>query len=356
MRILLLGLPAFKNAFQELGHDVLTCTTDNTGDVWVPEFPLSVDRLWQQFPHGWSPDFVLLTDESTHPLFLGLERLDIPIGWYAIDSHIHHRWHQAYAGVFDMIFVAQRDFVSSYVRDQARQVSQWLPLFCQTVPSLDDSLPRTHNLSFVGSINKALNPARYKFLESLQQAYPIYVATGQYLPIFLQSKMILNQCVDNDVNFRTFEAMACGGLLLMERVGNGLKDLFQDRTHCVMYEKDNIEEIIHHAHYYIAHEKEREEIALRGRADVLQKHTVGHRAQTILETLRSIDCQSVLQQRQARQGEILFLLSPVYEHAAMSYERGKDRFPKSHPMNTRWMALAEKYRHVSQQIHQELGV
>ena len=356
MKVLLLGLPALKTGFQELGHEVLTCPTDNTGDIKSPEFPISIDRLWSYLPKGWNPDFVLLTDESTHPLFLGLERLEVPVGWYAIDSHIHHRWHQAYAAVFDVIFVAQRDFAPSYVRDQSRQISHWLPLFPPAIPSLDDCHSRRHDLSFVGSINPVLNPVRYTFLKTLQEAYPLYIATGDYFSVFMQSKMILNQCVNNDVNFRTFEAMACGGMLLMERVGNGLEDLFQDRTHCVMYEKGNIQEVIRIARYYGEHHEEREEIAARGRLEVEEKHTGAHRAQSILDALTTLDVQSVLRQRRDRQGEILFLLAPSYEYFASCYEEVSQRPQQNPSLSSQYSEVGRKYRRLSHQIHHELGV
>ncbi|WP_447968269.1 glycosyltransferase family protein [Nitrospira sp. M1] len=357
MNILLLGLSVLKEGFQACGHDVLTCTSDNTGDVRLPEFPIEIDRVLQDLPHGWDPDFVLLTDESTHPLFLGLEHLNVPVGWYAIDSHLHHRWHKAYAAVFDLIFVAQRDFESLYVRDESRQCVRWLPLFSLSDPTQSVQPLRRHNLSFVGTNNYALNPLRHRLLEELQQVYPLNVETGDYISVFLQSKMVLNQCIDNDVNFRTFEAMACGALLLMERVGNGLKDLFQDRVHCVLYEKGNIEQIIEIAEYYMLHEDERIKIAALGRSEVLSKHTGVHRAQTILDMLAAIDRQAVLQQRRARQGEILFLLAPVYEYAASRYvESATSRFLNNQSMASQATAVAEKFRHAGLQIHHRLGM
>ena len=356
MKILLLGLSVLKGGFQELGHDVLTCTTSNTGDIWMPEMPISIDRLWQQLPQGWEPDFVLLTDESTHPFFLGLERLDVPLVWYAIDSHLHHRWHQAYAAVFDMIFVAQRDFEHMYVRDQSRQIVRWLPLFTLSDPSSSIHASRIHKLSFVGTIDPDRNPVRYRLLEALQQVYPLNVETGDYVPVYLQSQMVLNQCVDHDINFRTFEAMACGSLLLMEHVGNGLEDLFQDKVHCMFYEKGNIEQIIQIAEYYTSHSEEREGIAARGRSEVLAKHTGVHRAQTILDTLASLDSQAVLHQRQARQGEILYLLAPVYEYVASCYEKATQQSPHNIPMIRQKRAVAERFRHVRNQIHHELGI
>ncbi|GJL53160.1 MAG: hypothetical protein NPIRA02_02920 [Nitrospirales bacterium] len=357
MNILLLGLSILKEAFQACGHDVLTCTTDNTGDVRLPEFPIEIDRVLQELPYSWDPDFVLLTDESTHPLFLGLEHLEVPVGWYAIDSHLHHRWHKAYATVFDVIFVAQRDFESLYRRDESRQCVHWLPLFTFSDPTRPVQPLRRHNLSFVGTNNKALNPLRYRILEELQQVYPLNIETGDFISVFLESKMVLNQCADNDVNFRTFEAMACGALLLMERVGNGLEDLFQDRVHCVLYEKGNIEQIIQIAEYYMLHEDERIKIAALGRSEVLAKHTGVHRAQTILNTLAAIDGQTILQRRRARQDEILFLLAPVYEYAASCYdESATSRFLNNQSMARHASAVAEKFRHAGLQIHHRLGM
>ena len=354
MKILLLGLPALKCGFQELGHDVLICTTDNSGDINISEIPISIDRVLEQLPHDWNPDFVLLTDESTHPLFLGLERLEVPVGWYAIDSHIHHRWHQAYASVFDLVFVAQRDFAQSYIRDPLRQKAYWLPLFCPLVRSKKSHRDREHRMSFVGSVNPNLNPVRCRLLGTLQQAYPLYVATGNYVPIYTNSKMVLNQCVNNDVNFRTFEAMACGSLLVMERVGNGLEELFQDGIHCVLYEKNNVEQIIQIVNYYDSHEEECAAIADVGYSEVQAKHTGVHRAQTVLDRLALMDCQSVLRQRKSQQGEILYLLAPVYEYAASCYERAQKRSSHNLSLGKKWMAVAERFRHVSGQIHHEL--
>ncbi|MCA9472041.1 MAG: glycosyltransferase [Nitrospirales bacterium] len=356
MKILLLGLPALKDGFRELGHEVLTCPTDNTGDIQVPEWPISIDRLWHCLPKRWDPDLVLLTDESTHPLFFGLERLEVPLGWYAIDSHIHHRWHQAYAAAFDAIFVAQRDFIPSYMRDESRQTVRWLPLFAPIIPAVDEDNPRVHDLSFVGSMNPAHNPTRCQFLRMLQAAFPLHVSTGDYCSVFTRSKMILNQCVNNDMNFRTFEAMACGGLLLMERVGNGLEELFQDKTHCAMYEKGNIDEVIQIAEYYASHREEREAIAERGRSEVREKHTAVHRAQSILDSFEAMDAQYILRQRRDRQGEILFLLASIYEYCASCYD-GISQWPQDNPSRSRrYVEVGKRYRELSHQIHHEIGV
>ncbi len=72
----------------------------------------------------------------------------------------------------------------------------------------------------------------------------------------------------------------------MERVSNDLEDLFQDRIHCVMYAKGNVEEVLDLVNYYHDHEEERAANAESWHSEVLQAHLGIHRARTILQTVR----------------------------------------------------------------------
>jgi len=320
MKILLLGASFLAPGFRELGHNVVTCNTDGTGNITIHEFPASIQSVLRQLPFGWNPDCILLTDDSTYPMFWGLEEVDFPLGWFAIDSHIHHGWHRAYAAIFDFIFVAQRDYVSIYECDRERQMVKWLPLSTFPLPETGSPLPKLYDLSFVGNVNARFNPERRVFLEAIQARYPIHIATGEFVSIFTRSKMVLNQCICNDVNFRTFEVMACGSLLLMERVGNGLEELFQDGIHLVLYEKGNVDQVIEMAKYYSQYDQERETIALAGQKEVLDQHTYTHRAQTILNDLLAGDMNRKVQQRKAKIEEILYLITRVYEYVSALYD------------------------------------
>ncbi len=320
MNILLLGALVLDSGFKELGHSVVTCTTDGTGDVEIQEFPTSIQSVLQQLPLGWNPDCLLLTDDSTYAMFCGLEEVELPLGWYAIDSHIHHGWHRAYAAIFDCIFVAQRDYVPMYQRDSERQSVKWLPLCTFPFVQIEHRFPKRYDLSFVGKLDSPFNPDRRAFISDIQARYPLHVASGEFVSIFTKSKMVLNQCAGNDVNFRTFEAMACGSLLLMEHVGNGLQELFQDRVHCVLYEKGNVDQVIELANYYASHDQEREAIALAGQKRVLDKHTYVHRAQAILSDLLAGDAHEKIQKRKAKLEEIRNLLIPVYEYISALYD------------------------------------
>ena len=320
MNILMLGASVLAPGFRELGHSVVTCTTDGIGNVKLQAFPTSVQSVFRELPFGWHPDFILLTDDSTYPMFWGMEEVEVPLGWFAIDSHIHHAWHRAYAAIFDFIFVAQKDYVPMYVFERERQVVTWLPLCAFPFSQTERSFPPLYDLSFVGNVNSRCNPERRMFIESLQAQYPLHVATGEFVSIFTRSKMVLNQCASQDVNFRTFEAMACGSLLLMERVRNGLEELFQDGIHLVLYEKGNVDQVIEIAKYYSQHEQARKTIAHAGQEEVLEKHTYVHRAQAILSSLLDGHMNKKVQQRQTRLGEILSVMAPVYAYVAALYD------------------------------------
>lgn len=95
--------------------------------------------------------------------------------------------------------------------------------------------------------------------------------------------MALNQNAFSEVNFRCFEAMACGAALLMERCGNGLQDLFiPDETILPPYPKDNAAEAARIAADYLAKPHQLAAIAENGHRLVTQHHSGMARAQTLL--------------------------------------------------------------------------
>ena len=151
MKILVLSTVRCEVALQELGHEVVTCSFMNPSDLTPDTLPCSIHTVLKALP--WEPDVILLGDESLLPQFVGLEFIDVPLVWYAQDAHIHETWHPTYAALFDVVFVAQKDFAPNYLRDPSRQIVEWLPFCCR--PRFDRllDLPRTYDLSFVGTVD-----------------------------------------------------------------------------------------------------------------------------------------------------------------------------------------------------------
>lgn len=353
MKILHLGNAYFLESFRQLGHDVKWAGYYRTADIPLTRVLLDARSLLAQLPPHWYPDLIVLGDESTQPLVLGLENLPVPLVWYAIDSHIHANWHIYYAAVFDVILVAQKDWVPAYQLDADRQHVSWMPLFCHRSNGQDLGLPREIPLSFIGTLNAARNPDRVDLIQRLQARTPIYVQSGAYQETFNRSMMVLNQSVANDVNFRVFETMACGALLLTERVGNGFSDLFQDQMHCALYEKGNVDQIIEITDYYRAHPAEREGIARQGYETVMAAHTSLHRAQTLLDTIARQPLHECVAKRQMRQVPIRWSLASVYESAARTYcqavARAEEDIRRRH-----FLKLSEQYHALAQTIRGQL--
>ena len=98
------------------------------------------------------------------------------------------------------------------------------------------------------------------------------------------SKIVLNRSVNNDVNMRVFEALACGSLLAANDLSdNGQAELFQDGVHLAAY--SSAEELIDKIRFYLAHDQARERIAAAGMAEAVSKHTYRQRMTRLLSVV-----------------------------------------------------------------------
>ena len=140
-------------------------------------------------------------------------------------------------------------------------------------------------MGFVGSLTDQL-VRRRRLLDRLGRRVSLHVERSFFRDMartFSASKIVFNDAVKDDLNMRVFEALASGSMLLTDRApGSGLEEMFRDREHLVIYDEDNLEDL---AEYYLAHERERERIAARGRAEALRWHTYDHRAASLIETV-----------------------------------------------------------------------
>jgi len=103
---------------------------------------------------------------------------------------------------------------------------------------------------------------------------------------FLQSGlMVVQNSRWGEITRRLFEAMACGKMVLTDRLAPSKKldELFLDKQDIVYY--NNMEECINLMNYYAEHHEERDLIAKNGRNKVLEFHTQRQRVDLILETL-----------------------------------------------------------------------
>ncbi len=225
MHILYIGGSMLLRALRHQGHYVFTVGIEDTFDV-VIHHPFTTAQLLQRIADaGFHADVLFYCDNGNMPLLLDPQYMPLPSIWYSIDTYCNP-WHIPYGHAFDLVLVAQKDFVSLFA-DEGMQ-SHWFPLFSQTpyTVSAAEKLTRDIPVSFVGTLGHKNNPERKPFLKAFRKLHPLFVHSGAFMPVFTRSHIVLNQSAFSEVNFRCFEAISCGAALLTEHCNNGLEDLF----------------------------------------------------------------------------------------------------------------------------------
>lgn len=274
----------FHAEFRAAGHQVVSVGYGRHFEVKIPEALLHIDTVLQLLPEGFTPDAIIAYDESAPILVRGLEECSIPTLFYSVDTHHHWYFHRYLAHVFDKTFVAQKDYVSQFA--EVGIEAGWMPLWASR-----DSTPlaeKKYEVCFVGNMDRKLNPQRVEFFEALKQEVPIHLTLGQWWQLFPESEIVMNQTVKGDLNFRVFEAMISGSLLLTEKSPNGLLELFEDGTHLVTYEKHNVEDAAKKIRSLLADRARCRAIGAAGREEVCRNHLPVHRAQFLLEEVRKL--------------------------------------------------------------------
>lgn len=215
-----------------------------------------------------------------------------PMAYWASDTHIKtadvdsYDYRLSVARKADFVFVAQKDAQERMKKDGIPNPI-WLPHAVEPLayPRLD-LLDKKYDVCFVGHVN-AMN--RVEALDRLFAEFPNFYYGQQLFENaarkFSESKIVFNISMTDDINMRTFEAMATGSFLLTNWIPT-IEELFEDGKHLVLYK--SLDEMVDKAKYYLAHDEERERIAQSGYEEVMKHHTIQNRIDVILsEYLKS---------------------------------------------------------------------
>lgn len=296
MKILIFNQDWFAPQLRELGHHVITCGSEPHLDHHIPCAFNNLDNIIQGL-NGFLPDVILWHDNSM-PTFLmtGLEATSIPLVLYSVDTFHHYPLHTFMAELFDHVLVAQKDYVNAF--DDCGTPATWLPLWApRCIEASDD---KKWPVSFVGNLNAKLNPRRVKFFDELKRHIPIHITQGNYWEFFPFSEIVVNQTVKGDLNFRVFEAMMSGALLLTERTPNGLLEIFEEGKHLVTYTPDSVDEATEKVSYLLNNPEQMRQIARNGREEIVKKHLPKHRAKTVHDILSTISKRAPAKDRHFR--------------------------------------------------------
>jgi hypothetical protein len=232
---------------------------------------------------GFQPDLFLYVD----PLGLipkGLEKAPFPTACILCDTHTDLTVRLRHARFFDHVFLYHRNYLRHF-QEHPTDYVHWLPYACDLELFHSAEVERDIEVGFVGLPQPRTN--RGQIVEMLRKRYRMndqrYYFRAEIPEIYQRSKIVVNIPLADDLNFRTFEAMSCGALLLTKRIANGQELLFEENKHYVAYADE--QELLEKVGYYLAHPAERAAIAATGLAEIQSKHRLEQRIEDLLNVV-----------------------------------------------------------------------
>ncbi|WP_304081845.1 glycosyltransferase [Maridesulfovibrio ferrireducens] len=247
---------------------------------------------------GCIPDMVVYADRSIAPPLAGVESFPCLTIFYCIDTHIHS-WYPLYAQGFDICLVSLKDHLNRFTPRLPDSRLLWFPPVV-----MDNDVPLTMekewDLLFVGKVDPDLTPERMKFLDEVAKLVPgLHITQGEYRKLFPKARVVLNIAERGDLNFRVFEALACGSCLLTPYIEHGLNDIFTDGVHLITYEAGNAADLVSKLEQLLANKELREKIARQGNELIESSHRIIHRAETLQAVISGMDVNKAVSTRLA---------------------------------------------------------
>lgn len=337
MRILCLESGLLAPAFQELGHD---CLIVGAGCGHAPlDAPMRLDGLLDLLrSRDFLPDMAVWLDCCKPPSLIGLERAPFVTVMYSIDQYFNP-WHVPFSAGFDHVCVAQKDYLPLFLASAARPAS-WLPLFAHRPdPALIKPFAeRDVPVGFVGTVGANGNPERAAFLKVFRAECPLVATQGDWAALYGRSRIVVNQSAVGELNFRLFEAAACGAAVLTEDVDCGLLDLFVPGRDLLVYPRGDAKAAAWLARQALESLEALAEMALSGQQIVRGAHDDLSRARVIVAHGRRLLAEGAREARLARMVEVDAEMAKSYAFLA-----GDGELPLSMELRTLYAGLAAGY-------------
>ncbi|WP_415713650.1 glycosyltransferase [Maridesulfovibrio sp.] len=221
------------DAFEGLGCDV------KHFHVQEREFDIAARLAEMDF----EPDILLQQEYLGRRLFLrGLHELDCIKIFWSVDTHMNMFWHAYYADLFDCVLTTQKKFVPKLKKECSAAV-EWMPWMA--IPSKPDQgtglVPHTrreHDITFVGRVSSHRRSRKW-FLNFLESRYNLNSVDGlnfaQMMEVYRKTRIVPNEAIFGEVNFRLFEAASSACAVVTPYVGEELGELFEIGSEIAVY-------------------------------------------------------------------------------------------------------------------------
>ncbi len=276
MRIVVVNQRIIARTFRELGHEVLALALE-PGPRSLPRLleANGLDRSW--------PELVLEVERlSPRTILMGLGELACPKLFWAIDVHLNAWWHRAYARQFDAVLCSQLPWVRRLEALGAGRVA-YLPWFGAHRPWRPWAA-RGRPMCLVGRVT-AHRPARQRMVGLLAERHGLEHQDGldaeAMLDAYGQTRLVPNEAICSEINFRLFEAASCGCAVLNQAAEGGVGHLFEPGVE--VFEFADIHELDALARALLAEPRRAEAVGRAAWERVRREHLPEHRCAAILD-------------------------------------------------------------------------
>lgn len=273
--------PPLTEAFRSLGCEVLPI---NPGpETTVLNLPQALEE------HGFRPDIVLQREHLGRRLFLaGLDHIDCPRIFWALDPHLNAYWHSCYAKLFDLTATTQPQ-CDKYLCEYGA-VSAHLPWHGEAV----DWHPFSKRPTFLGFVGRVTpeRPLRHWMVNALQGLYGEHfvlrdgLSFNEMLDFYGTVRLAPNESILGEVNFRLFETASCGCVPITQDLGPAQEALFEPGKEMVTY--SDIAEMRAIINSLLKNEKACRAMARAAWERVQRDHLPLSRAKSVLEMAHAL--------------------------------------------------------------------
>jgi hypothetical protein len=254
------------------------------------------NKFNRDYQFGYRPDALILMDYGPFD-YVGCDKQyfpDIPFILEAGDCPQAFRIHAQKAGKFHGVVTP--DYESAEMFSQLGIISKWMPHWADHT-MFHDNYKVDQKFGVVttcGSRNKNGEDGDKSTTDLIKDALGDDFNNERYFygedhpKRFCAGKIVFQCSQHSEITRRIFEGMACGKLILTDRLPDitHINDLFEENKHIVYY--DDAEDAIQKAKYYLENDTEREAIASAGKSKVLSQHTVSHRVDELEDLIKEI--------------------------------------------------------------------
>ena len=273
MNILLVDGLVLLNSLRGAGHNVLHFSPSGMDRVCVPQVLAE---------HNFTPDIILQSENLARRILLeGLPQVRCPKMFWAIDSHLNLYWHRYYARLFDAVLTPHPSLWQALPEEWRHPEVHHFTKPGQARP-FKPHAERSRQLCLVGVLNKH-RYLRLRLAELLKERWGVEamqnVPFREMLDMYDDTRIIPNESIAREVNFRLMEAASCGAVPLTQDVGPDQDSLFEPGREILVYR--DAAEMVGHIEALLANPARAEAIGRAAWERVQLEHLPAHRVAQI---------------------------------------------------------------------------